>query len=128
MNLKNITYKHPYHLVDPSPWPFLISFGCFFFTFGMVLVFHNYFFGKILTIIGLSLILLIMFTWWRDITREAVFEGNHTLQVQKGLKMGMILFISSEVMFFFAFFWSFFHSALVPVVEIGSILFTNCLF
>lgn len=28
-NTQNV-HKHPYHLVDPSPWPFVISFGIFF--------------------------------------------------------------------------------------------------
>ena len=26
---KNV-HKHPYHIVDTSPWPFIISFGLFF--------------------------------------------------------------------------------------------------
>lgn len=38
-----------------------------------------------------------------------------------GLRYGFILFIVSEVMFFFAFFWAFFHSSLAPTVEIGGI-------
>ncbi len=33
----------------------------------------------------------------------------------------MVLFIVSEIMFFFAFFWAYFHSSLVPTIEIGSI-------
>jgi cytochrome c oxidase subunit 3 len=33
----------------------------------------------------------------------------------------MLLFIVSEIMFFFAFFWAFFAAALAPVIEIGSI-------
>ena len=36
----------------------------------------------------------------------------HTLEVQKGLKIGMVLFIASEVMLFVAFFWSYFHVSL----------------
>ena len=59
--------------------------------------------------------------WWRDVIREATFEGHHTSVVQTGLRYGMILFIVSEVMFFSGFFWAFFHSALAPTVEIGSI-------
>jgi len=62
-----------------------------------------------------------MYTWWRDIVREATYEGQHTNQVQIGLRSGMVLFILSEVMFFFGFFWAFFHSALAPVPEIGSL-------
>ena len=38
------------------------------------------------------------------------FLGNHTLAVQKGLNLGVILFIVSEALFFLAIFWAFFHS------------------
>jgi heme/copper-type cytochrome/quinol oxidase subunit 3 len=48
-------------------------------------------------------------------------EGQHTNIVQLGLRYGMLLFIVSEIMFFFAFFWAFFAAALAPVIEIGSI-------
>ena len=113
--------KHPYHLVDPSPWPLVASMGCFFFTFGIVMFFHNYTGGLSLTFTGFLTIIYVMYTWWRDIVREATYEGQHTKQVQLGLRSGMLLFILSEVMFFFAFFWAFFHSALAPTPEIGSL-------
>ena len=32
--------------------------------------------------------------------REGPFEGQHTKQVELGLRMGMVLFIVSEIMFF----------------------------
>jgi cytochrome c oxidase subunit 3 len=60
-----------------------------------------------------------MYTWWRDVIREATFEEQHTFAVQRGLRFGMLLFIVSEIMFFFAFFWAFFHSSLAPVFNIG---------
>jgi cytochrome c oxidase subunit 3 len=119
-SLKN-TQKHPYHLVDPSPWPLVASMGCLFFTFGLVLFFHNYNGANQLVPLGFITIIYVMVTWWRDIIREATFEGQHTKQVQLGLRMGMALFILSEVMFFFGFFWAFFHSALAPTPEIGSL-------
>jgi cytochrome c oxidase subunit 3 len=62
-----------------------------------------------------------MYTWWRDVIREATFEEQHTVAVQKGLRLGMVLFIVSEVMFFFAFFWAFFHSSIAPVYNIGGV-------
>jgi heme/copper-type cytochrome/quinol oxidase subunit 3 len=49
-----------------------------------------------------------MFVWWRDVVREATFEGKHTEEVEIGLKAGMVFFIVSEIMFFAAFFWAFF--------------------
>lgn len=113
--------RHPYHLVNISPWPIIASFSCFFFTFGLTMFFHGYLGSFSLISIGFFSILYVMFTWWRDIIREAIFEGNHTKQVQLGLRNGMLLFILSELMFFFGFFWAFFHSALAPTPEIGSL-------
>lgn len=42
------------------------------------------------------------------------------MAVQKGLNLGIILFIVSEALFFLAIFWAFFHSALTPTVELGA--------
>ena len=77
--------------------------------------------SEILLLMGFILIIITMIIWWRDVIREATFEGHHTKVVQTGLRYGMILFIVSEIMFFFAFFWAFFHSSLAPTIEIGSI-------
>ena len=51
---------------------------------------------------------------------EAI-TGNHTEKVQHGLRTGMILFIVSEIMFFFAFFLAFFHSSLIPSTALGCV-------
>lgn len=112
---------HSYHLVDPSPWPMISAFGGLMLTVGGVSYMHKFNAGWGLFITGFTLILYIMYTWWRDILREATFEDTHTLSVQKGLRLGMILFIASEVMFFFAFFWAFFHSSIAPVYDIGGV-------
>ena len=48
------------------------------------------------------------------------YLGNHTNAVQKGLNLGVGLFIISEVFFFLAIFWAFFHSAISPSVELGA--------
>ena len=119
--LNYIKTKHSWHLVDPSPWPIVASIGAFTMTSGGVLYMHNFLNGGNLLLIGVFITLYVMFTWWRDIIREATFEDQHTYQVQRGLRLGMILFIVSEVMFFFAFFWAFFHSSLSPVYNIGGI-------
>ena len=104
--------KHPYHLVDPSPWPIVgaIAAGCW--PAGGVLFMHGY--GWWLLIVAVLGVLGVMAVWWRDVIREAIV-GYHTQVVQLGLRYGMLLFIASEVMFFFAFFWAFFSSALFPV-------------
>lgn len=112
---------HPYHLVSQSPWPIVASLSTLVFTVSAVCWFHNYNNGDIMMLTGLALIITSMVIWWRDVIREATFEGQHTLEVQRGLKEGMILFIVSEGMLFFAFFWAYFHSSLAPSVELGAI-------
>ena len=65
--------------------------------------------------VGLALVILTMFLWWRDIVREAEYQRHHTPIVQISMRYGMLLFIVSEIMFFVAFFWAFFDRALFPV-------------
>jgi heme/copper-type cytochrome/quinol oxidase subunit 3 len=112
--------KHLYHLVDPSPWPILTATSAMSMLIGAVMYMHSIENGLFVLIVSLVVTTFVTGLWWRDVIREATFEGQHTSVVQKGLRYGMLLFILSEVMFFFAFFWGFFHSSLAPTIEIGS--------
>jgi cytochrome c oxidase subunit 3 len=82
---------------------------------------HGYISGNSIWRLGIIMILFVSFCWWRDIVREATIEGQHTSFVQNGLKIGMLLFIVSEVMFFFAFFIAFFYSSFNPSLSIGGV-------
>nr|ADB20199.1 cytochrome c oxidase subunit 3 [Elimaea cheni] len=110
--------NHPYHLVNPSPWPLTGAIGALITTAGLVKWFHH--FNSSLLFLGFTITGLTMIQWWRDVTREGTYQGLHTLPVNYGLRWGMILFIVSEVFFFISFFWSFFHSSLSPTIELGS--------
>jgi len=121
MLLTRNNHKHGFHLVDPSPWPLISAFSALMVTFGGVLYMHGYLGGSFLWKYGICMILFMMFVWWRDVIREGTIEGQHTDIVQLGLRMGMLLFIVSEIMFFFAFFWAFFHSSFNPSTAIGGV-------
>nr|QWB85695.1 cytochrome c oxidase subunit III [Peithona prionoides] len=109
--------NHPFHLVEISPWPILSALGTMTMMTGLIKWFHLY---KInLFFLGLLIIILIMYQWWRDIVRESTFQGLHTYSVTMGLRWGMILFITSEIFFFISFFWGFFHNSLSPSIELG---------
>nr|YP_009115039.1 cytochrome c oxidase subunit III [Coptodon zillii]AIZ58404.1 cytochrome c oxidase subunit III [Coptodon zillii]QQK56331.1 cytochrome c oxidase subunit III [Coptodon zillii] len=108
---------HAYHMVDPSPWPLTGAVAALLMTSGLAIWMH--FHSTTLMTLGLILLLLTMYQWWRDIIREGTFQGHHTPPVQKGLRYGMILFITSEVFFFLGFFWAFYHSSLAPTPELG---------
>jgi cytochrome c oxidase subunit 3 len=109
--------KHPYHLVDPSPWPLIGAVSGGVLATGLVMFMHEV--NAWLLFAGIIMVLLTMAGWWRDVIREAEVGGHHNPVVQLGLRYGMILFIASEVMFFAAFFWAYFNGALFPTDEIA---------
>lgn len=69
----------------------------------------------------LTLILITIWSWGRELVREATFEGWHTNWVVYNLYIGMILFLASEAMLFFPFFWAFFHASLSPAITVGGV-------
>nr|ARH55201.1 cytochrome c oxidase subunit 3 [Silpha tyrolensis] len=109
--------NHPYHLVDVSPWPLFGALSAMIMMIGLIKWFHHY--NTDLFFLGFIITSLIMYQWWRDVSREGTFQGLHTYSVTMGLRWGMILFITSEVFFFISFFWGFFHSSLSPTIELG---------
>nr|YP_009995459.1 cytochrome c oxidase subunit III [Ochthebius salinarius]QNP09914.1 cytochrome c oxidase subunit 3 [Ochthebius salinarius] len=111
--------NHPFHLVDVSPWPLTGAISAMITMIGLIKWFH--FYNNNLFLLGTFITLLIMYQWWRDVSREGTYQGLHTFNVTMGLRWGMILFITSEIFFFLSFFWGFFHSSLAPSIEIGMI-------
>lgn len=111
-NIQNVTalprtqfQAQPFHLVTPSPWPLLISFTLLILTTGTVIYFNGYAnplggSGLILVAIGFVTTTAVIALWFRDVVAEGTFLGDHTFPVQKGITMGVALFILSEVFFF----------------------------
>lgn len=108
---------HLFHIVEMRPWPLLASLGVWILTLSIV-VWLQY---KNMFIVFFILIILIFlsFSWWKDVVRESLNQGFHYLDVIDGLKIGIILFIISEVFFFVSFFWGYFHRSVSPTIEIG---------
>jgi len=112
---------HPFHLVDPSPWPVYAATNSLVLVAGLVGAIHSFPGGSYCFVHGLLNTFLVAGLWWRDVIREGTYGGYHTVEVQRGLSLGFGLFLVSEVMFFFSFFWAFFYLALNPSLEIGGI-------
>lgn len=110
---------HPFHMVNPSPWPIVSSFSLLTLALSSVLMFQGYRYGLLFFIIGILSVVGSMILWFRDVISESTYEGFHTSVVRSGINIGVILFIISEVFFFISIFWAYFHSALSPTVEIG---------
>ncbi len=111
-----IRQAHPYHLVDVSPWPLLMSVAVQTAAIGLV-GWQGHFTTNLVP--AQVVIVQVALGWWRDVIREAK-GGYHTTLVQRGILIGFILFLLSEIMLFMSFFWAFFHSSLAPAVELGS--------
>jgi cytochrome c oxidase subunit III len=114
--MAGIAKNHDYHLVDPSPWPFVGSVSAFVMAVGAVM------WMKSMTMLGLKLgpvffgmgligVLFTMVAWWGDVIKES-HQGDHTRVVQLHHRYGMIMFIASEVMFFVAWFWAYFDASI----------------
>jgi cytochrome c oxidase subunit 3 len=117
-NLNTQNQRHPFHVVSISPWPFFFSFSCF----NLILSFlcyikyipTNFFF-----LISIISFIFFIVQWFYDIIIESTFEGQHTSYVRQSIKFAFLLFIVSEIMFFFSFFWAFFYSSVAPTYNIG---------
>ena len=120
--------NHDYHILPPSIDPLLGAIAAFVMLFGavawmsggMTIFFETITLsGPWLFLIGFTAVLYVMFAWWSRCVDEAHI-GDHTSVVQIGLRYGVILFITSEVMFFAAWFWSFFKHAMYPMNPDGT--------
>lgn len=101
---RNLIQNFPFHLVEISPWPLLVSFTLLTMAIGGVMYMHGYPYGGSLLSLGFLLTASGMTLWFRDIIAEASYLGCHTSHVQKGLTIGVILFIISEVFAFLSIF------------------------
>jgi len=91
--------NHDYHILPPSIWPLLTGVSVF---------------AMLVGLIGFVGVLYNMYAWWAEVIVES-HQGDHTPVVSIGLRYGFIMFIMSEVMFFAAWFWSFFKHAMYPM-------------
>jgi cytochrome c oxidase subunit III len=109
--------NHDYHLVDPSPWPFVGAFSAVVMAVGAVMSMKGLApggmkIGPLVLGTGIIGILYTMLAWWTDVVREAEHEGHHTRVVQIHHRYGMMMFIASEIMFFVAWFWAYFDASI----------------
>ena len=110
----------PFHLVDQSPWPILTSFSLFLMAISAVMCFHGFEYGGTLLLLGFILTLSVTILWFKDVATEGASLGDHTTQVRRGLTIGFVLFVVSEVFAFLSIFWAFFHSSLSPDITLGN--------
>lgn len=112
-------YNSTFHLVRPRPWPLIQSINTFNLFIRIIIIFNK--FSLLFIFRNLILFILSLYQWWRDVTRESTLQGIHSNKVYYGLKLGIIIFIISELFFFISFFWTYFRLILSPSQELGLI-------
>jgi cytochrome c oxidase subunit 3 len=100
-----IAKNHDYHMVEPSPWPIIMSVAIFVMALGGIFFMRGW--TPWVLVIGTIAVLYSMYGWWSQVVKEAE-AGEHTPVVALHHRYGMLLFIASEVMVFFGFFWAYF--------------------
>jgi len=111
---------HHWHLVTPSPWPIFVSFSILFLVLAFVQYIHYFSLALLMIFISLGFVVSFAIFWWRDVIRESLL-GYHSKAVKESLTFGFVLFIASEIMFFFGIFWTLFYYKLAPEIQIGGV-------
>ena len=111
--------NHPYHLVEPSPWPILTVAGLLLVAVGAVLWRH----GHTIVPFGLGVVLVLgsLIGWFRDMILESRNPAVYTGAVQKAMRIGILLFIISELMLFMGLFGGFFNASAFPSASISGL-------
>lgn len=107
----------PFLAVQRSFWPVLVSLAIFT-AIAKTVLWINLEVRSRSLIISLLFLRLVRFLWWKDFIRESLI-GYHTHKLEIRLRIGILLFILSEVFFFISFFWAFYDASLSPTVELG---------
>lgn len=109
----------PFHLVQPSPWPIVMSFALLSLALSLAFTMHGYINNLYILSLSIIVVLSTLTLWFRDIVAEATYLGDHTIAVRKGINLGFLLFVVSEILVFAGIFWAYFHSAMSPNIELG---------
>jgi len=117
--VKTQSFTHPFHLVSPSPWPFLLCFSLFLFLLSLLSLLAGT--SSFSLFLSFSLCASIILAWFYNVVIEATFLGCHSSRVVSGLRLSLVLFILSECFFFLSFFWAYLHFSLSPNIELGSL-------
>ena len=118
-------YFVPHH----SKWPLFASVALFVAMFGLASWFNEVTWGRTVFFVGIAGLAAILFKWFADVILESV-SGFYNKQVDGSVRMGMVWFIFSEVMFFGAFFGALFYArqfALPWLGGAGDGMMTNAL-
>ena len=92
---RNQYQSFPFHLVDPSPWPILVSFSLLSLTLGAVMYMQGFSHGGQLLFLGFTLTVFGMILWFRDIITEGTKKKYISLSF-----IGLIFIVKIFILFY----------------------------
>lgn len=102
-----------FHVIRLRIWPIVLSFGT------LIRFVRLYLSMKVGFNLLILISVLIIIRWFKDVGRERDLLCEHRFLNNVYFKIGMLLFIASEVIFFVSFFWGYFDFVLVVDFELG---------
>lgn len=112
------TEAQHYYVPNPSPYPFILSTGLLLLTSGFIFKINHYAAGLWMMLLGLLCVLYVLFGWFGRVIGESE-GGQYKTWEDRSFRIGMIVFISSEVAFFAAFFGALFFMRAIAVPELA---------
>jgi len=106
-----------YYVPHSSGWPIMGSITLFVLMWGAVSVLNDWMPGWALAP-GFILLILLFFFWFREVIDENQ-RGLYNLEVDRSFRMGMMWFITSEVLFFAVFFGALFYARNLSIPWLG---------
>ncbi len=100
---RNQFQSFPYHLVEPSPWPILVSFSLLSLTLGAVMYMQGFTYGGQLISLGFTLTVFGMILWFRDIITEGTKNFNYPLSFDRFVYSAKVTTKSKIEIFLFRF-------------------------
>jgi len=115
-----------YYVPEQSTLPFIGSIGLFLTVFGAGNMIHQTTdlyaadgsWGMYVMFAGIAVLIYMMWSWWRSTIRESM-GGLYSHQMDRSFRYGMLWFITSEVMFFAAFFGALWYARVLIVPWLG---------
>ena len=106
-----------YYVPHSSGWPIMGSITLFVLMWGAVSTLNGWMSGWALAP-GFILLILLFFFWFREVIDENQ-RGLYNLEVDRSFRMGMMWFITSEVLFFAVFFGALFYARNLSIPWLG---------
>ena len=107
--------KERYQVINPSTRPIEISLIVYCLIIGTIMKLNNKENSEILIIMSLIALSISIYKWSEEILSE-----TKTSRVNKGIHIGLILFIISEVCIFLSLFFTHYYNTLIPSIELSN--------